>query len=53
MQQLSFLQDYQPYGDFSVNSVWVYWPGSSTKTNKGVVYTLMGGSPTTRVMVYA
>ena len=48
-----FLTSDQPYGDFSVDSSWVYAPGGSSKPNRDVLYTPIDGSSTFSVTVYA
>ena len=35
MWQLDFLLYYKPYGDLEADSVWVYTPVGSKKTNEG------------------
>ena len=42
----------QHSGDLEVDNVWFYTPVGSPKTDKGVVYTPMGGLPTIIIMVY-
>ena len=36
----------------AVENIWVYTPGGSPKKNQYMIYTTMGGSPTTNVIVY-
>ena len=48
-----FLLSAQPSNDLEVVNTWVYAPVGSPITNKEIVYTLIVGSPTIVVKVYA
>ena len=53
MWKLSLFLSAQPYGNLSGDSEWVYTLGNLPEKIEYIVYTKMGDSPTTIILVYA